>query len=111
MDPTNLISLEMLATFNGQNTQPAYIAVNGVVYDVTSYWRNGQHHGLTAGADMTTAFLNSPHSSSLLAQLPIVGYLPSDQSIINQNVTTKSSGSDDDDDDDDEHDDEHEEDD
>ncbi|MCK7488154.1 MAG: hypothetical protein MZU97_23730 [Bacillus subtilis] len=71
-------TLAELAAFNGQNGAPAYIAVNGVVYNVTnaSGWTNGRHNGiLYAGTDATVAFQGSPHSSSILNNLPIVGNL------------------------------------
>jgi len=46
-----------LAEFNGKNGKNAYIAYDGVVYDVTSKldrtWKNGVHHGLLVGTDLT----------------------------------------------------------
>lgn len=67
-------TLAYLANFNGKNGNPAYIAVSGVIYDVSANrsWVNGSHKGVQAGADVTNAFANSPHAKSLLAQLPIV---------------------------------------
>lgn len=64
-----------LKKFDGQNGTPAYVAVNGTVYDVTNAkkWNNGSHQGLTAGADLTDALSSSPHGDSVLADLPIVG--------------------------------------
>ena len=64
-----------LAKYNGMNGNPAYVAVDGIVYDMTkiSAWKNGQHHGLTAGQDLSVAFAGSPHSKSILDQSPIVG--------------------------------------
>jgi len=40
-----------LAKYNGQAGQPAYVAVDGVVYDVTGVaaWADGKHHGNLAG--------------------------------------------------------------
>lgn len=69
---------EELAKFNGQNGQPAYVAVNGIVYDVTDSkaWAGGKHHGHTAGQDLTDALLNdSPHGDRVLKNLPVVGKL------------------------------------
>ena len=42
-----------LAKYNGQDGQPAYVAVDGVVYDVTGVaaWAGGKHHGNLAGID------------------------------------------------------------
>lgn len=72
-------TLEELATYNGKDGQPAYVAVDGVVYDVTDVpeWANGEHkNGLTAGKDLTEEIKNqSPHGLSVLADLPVVGKL------------------------------------
>lgn len=46
---------EELAKFNGQNGQPAYVAISGTVYDVSNKaaWKGGKHHGNEAGQDLT----------------------------------------------------------
>ncbi len=50
---------EQLSAFNGQNGADSYIAYNGVVYNVTGgNWKNGQHHGLSAGKDLTDQINN-----------------------------------------------------
>ena len=66
-----------LKQYNGQNGNPAYVAVNGTVYDVTNVkgWNNGSHQGLSAGMDLTSELANSPHGDSVLADLPVVGTL------------------------------------
>lgn len=66
-----------LKQYNGQNGNPAYVAVNGTVYDVTNAkgWSNGSHQGLSAGMDLTKELANSPHGDSVLANLPVVGTL------------------------------------
>lgn len=71
-----VFSLEELATFNGQDGQPAYVAVNGVVYDLTSspMWRNGSHNGVRAGRDLTSIF-QSQHGDDRLREFPVVGRL------------------------------------
>ncbi|MEY8442214.1 cytochrome b5 domain-containing protein [Lactobacillaceae bacterium 24-114] len=69
---------EELAKFDGQNGNPAYVAVNGTVYDVSGKkaWTGGKHHGHVAGQDLTDALLNdSPHGDKVLKNLPIVGKL------------------------------------
>ena len=42
-----------LRKYNGQNGAAAYIAIDGIVYDVTHSpaWKNGIHHGYQAGYD------------------------------------------------------------
>jgi predicted heme/steroid binding protein len=49
---------EQLLYFNGKNGRPAYVAVGGVVYDVTNNaaWSAATHFGLTAGNDWTREF-------------------------------------------------------
>lgn len=66
-----------LAKFNGQDGAPAYVAVNGTVYDVTSIsaWSNGKHHGHTAGHDVTAELQAAPHGSKVLSKLTAVGKL------------------------------------
>ena len=74
-----VFTAEELATYNGKDGQPAYVAVDGVVYDVTDVpqWANGEHaNGLTAGQDLTEEITNeSPHGLSVLDDLPVVGTL------------------------------------
>lgn len=66
-----------LAKYDGQNGNPAYVAVDGKVYDVTNVpqWRGGSHAGGTvkAGLDQTEALKRSPHGAKNLEGLPIVG--------------------------------------
>jgi predicted heme/steroid binding protein len=72
------LSLDELADFNGENGQPAYVAVDGVIYDLTNskLWKEGQHNGFQAGADLTSAIKEkSPHGVGKLDGIPIVGKL------------------------------------
>ena len=70
--------LEELAQFNGKDGNPAYVAVNGKVYDVTDVpaWRGGEHqNSVTAGIDATEFISKSPHGASVLNGLKVVGTL------------------------------------
>lgn len=72
------LTLEQLKQFNGKDGNPAYIAVDGVLYDVTSdrHWSNGTHEGYGAGKDLTDAIKNkSPHGIKILNGVPVVGKL------------------------------------
>lgn len=74
-----VFTLEELATYNGKDGQPAYVAVDGVVYDVTASpeWTNGEHKmGVTAGQDLTDIIKEkSPHGVAILEKFPVVGKL------------------------------------
>jgi predicted heme/steroid binding protein len=71
-----VITLDELATFDGQDGRFAYVAIDGLVYDVTGIpaW-NGGHQGLQPGADLTEAIERSPHGRSVLNGLRVVGKL------------------------------------
>lgn len=71
-----VFTLTQLAQFDGRDGRPAYVAVDGIVYDVSNVrqWANG-HQGLLPGADHSEAIRRSPHGRSVLRNLPIVGRL------------------------------------
>ncbi|SIO01732.1 Predicted heme/steroid binding protein [Carnobacterium alterfunditum] len=74
---TKNFTLDELSQYDGKNGNDAYVAVAGNVYDVTNAdkWQNGNHYGVQAGTDCTTAINSSPHGSSVLDGLIIVGTL------------------------------------
>ncbi len=72
------LTVEELAQYNGKDGNPAYIAVDGVIYDVTDVpqWKDGEHNGFSAGNDLTEEIKTiSPHGVSKLKGLPVVGTL------------------------------------
>lgn len=72
------LTLDQLKQYDGKNGNPAYVAVDGIIYDVSnvSAWKNGEHHGYSAGNDLTDIIKNkSPHGVKNLEGLPIVGKL------------------------------------
>lgn len=72
------MTLKELAHFNGQNGVPAYVAVSGVIYDVSNskLWENGNHEGAhQAGQDLTAALQTAPHVRSVVERFPVVGPL------------------------------------
>lgn len=68
-------TLEELANFNGEDGNKAYVAYEGLVYDVTDVpqWKNGKHNGQVAGTDITGIMENAPHGTSKLEGLTVVG--------------------------------------
>ncbi len=75
-DPALEMTLEDLAKFNGKDGVKAYIAVDGVVYDVTEVppWAGGIHQGsYQAGIDASDLITKSPHGKKVLEKLTVVG--------------------------------------
>ncbi|WP_270350995.1 cytochrome b5 domain-containing protein [Ligilactobacillus ruminis] len=68
---------EELEKYDGQNGKPAYVAIDGVVYDVTdvSAWKGGVHHGNKAGQNFSEIIKKSPHGKKVLDKLEKVGKL------------------------------------
>ena len=72
------LTLAELAKYNGKDGQPAYVAVDGIIYDVSAYpkWKNGEHNGYSAGNDLTEIIkTKSPHGVAKLNGVPVVGKL------------------------------------
>jgi predicted heme/steroid binding protein len=71
-------TLEELAYYDGSNGKPAYVAVKGNVYDLSSVvrWAGGKHFGMQAGKDLSIPFMGC-HQGIMdrLNKLPIVGVL------------------------------------
>ena len=72
-----LFTLEELSSYDGKNGRPAYVAVSGVVYDVTDSdaWAGGAHFGLPAGKDLTKEFSACHAGRRILSTLQEVGKL------------------------------------
>lgn len=68
-------TLQELSKFDGKGDKPAYVAVNGTVYDVTNNaaWAAATHFGLTAGKDLTNEFASCHAGEPILSKLIIVG--------------------------------------
>ena len=77
VDETIKLTLTELEMYDGQDGNNAYVAVNGVIYDVTgiSAWTGGSHNGNMAGQDLTNVIMNAPHGESVLDDLDVVGEL------------------------------------
>lgn len=71
---TRVFSPEELAAYDGRDGRPSYVAVNGVVYDVSTVFLDGRHFEHPAGRDLTGAFLRQ-HVPSALSGYPMVGWL------------------------------------
>ena len=74
---TKEFTITELAKYDGKSGNPAYVAVDGVVYDVSvsSAWGGGTHFGLYSGKDLTTEFKSCHSMIDLLNKLPKVGVI------------------------------------
>jgi len=68
-------TMEEIAQYDGKDGRPAYIVVDGVVYDVSNVrqWSSGVHYGFEPGADVTDALAAAPHGANQLNSAEIVG--------------------------------------
>lgn len=70
--------LEDLAKYDGKQNDYAYVAIDGLVYDVSGdrKWRDGEHYdGMTAGKDLSAFISASPHGESILEEYTVIGKL------------------------------------
>lgn len=78
------LTLSDLSKYNGTNGNKAYIALDGVIYDVTNVdiFKKSPHNALKLGSDVTKEF-NECHNGdkSILVRLPIVGSLIYDKMV------------------------------
>lgn len=72
-----MFTLEELAKYNGKDGAEAYVAIDGIVYDLSGLkgWKEGMHNGLEAGKDLSEEIQKSPHGVKKLEGLPVVGTL------------------------------------
>lgn len=74
-----IFTMDEIAEFDGQDGNPAYIVVDGLVYDVTKsgMWSGGVHQGqFRAGQDLTEEIMeDSPHGTGVLDRMEIVGQI------------------------------------
>lgn len=56
-----------LALRNGQDKPQIWVALHGLIYDVTDsrLWRNGKHYEHWAGQDLTDELKDAPHTEKV----------------------------------------------
>jgi len=70
-------TMSELSKYDGTVGNPAYVAVNGMVYDVSlsPSWGGGTHFGLYSGKDLTVQFNSCHNMLQILNKLPKVGVI------------------------------------
>lgn len=77
---TEEITVKEIEKYNGKNGNPAYVAYQGKVYDLSqsSLWSSGEHMGMhQAGKDITEEMQLAPHGEEVLERkkVTLVGKL------------------------------------
>jgi predicted heme/steroid binding protein len=74
-----IITPAQLALRNGQDKPEIWVALRGLVYDVTSsrLWRNGKHYEHWAGQDLTDELKDAPHTENVFDKFKVIGRLKS----------------------------------
>ena len=75
MTPLKEYTLHQLALRNGRDREEVWIAVEGLIYDVTEsrLWREGQHYEHWAGQEMDEELEEAPHTRRVLEKFKVVG--------------------------------------
>ena len=73
--PSGIYDPVTLAAFDGREGRPARVAVQGMVYDVSTLprWRGGTHIKHAAGGDLTGDLARAPHDAAMLERAQRVG--------------------------------------
>lgn len=82
--PDKQINILQLRRNNGDRGTPKWVAVDGIVYDVSDCpkWRAEMHERLHfAGQDLTAEIVDAPHPASVLSNpcVKVVGKLTEDR--------------------------------
>ncbi len=72
------LTLDELSQFDGREGKPAYVALNGNIYDVTNsrLWKDGSHMKKhNSGNDLTKLIKQAPHGEDKVTSMKLVGKL------------------------------------
>lgn len=66
-----------LALRNGQDKPQVWVALHGVIYDVTDsrLWKTGKHYEHWAGQDLTDELKDAPHTEKVFEKFKAIGRL------------------------------------
>ena len=88
-DELKEFSREELATFNGENGQPVYIAHDDKVYDVSEskLWKTGSHmQRHQGGTSLTEDIGGAPHGIEVFEKFPQVGILKPEKDPMDEHI-------------------------
>jgi len=64
-----------LAEYDGEGDNDAYAAVDGLIYDMSELWPEGEHYDYFAGENLTTEITNSPHGAEVMLDVGLTAAL------------------------------------
>jgi len=72
-----LFTRHQLALRNGQDKPEVWVALNGLIYEVTAsrLWKNGKHYEHWAGQDLTDELKDAPHTEKVFDKFKVIGKL------------------------------------
>ena len=90
---TKEFTLEELSQYNGNNGNPAYVAIEGIVYDISNSttWGRGTHFDLIAGQDLTNNINSCNGIIDIISNSPKVGVLRDEDYLSNMNYMNNMS--------------------
>lgn len=70
-------TLAQLSLRNGQDKPEIWVALDGIIYDVTRsrLWRDGKHYEHWAGQDLTPELADAPHTRNVFDKFDPIGRL------------------------------------
>ena len=77
MDDLPEYSRSYLALRNGQDKPEIWVALHGLIYDVSRsrLWRDGKHYEHWAGQDLTDELKDAPHDAKVFDKFKVIGKL------------------------------------
>jgi len=75
--PLPVYTRAQLALRNGQDKPEVWVALNGLIYNVSisRLWRNGKHYEHWAGQDLTDELKDAPHTEKVFDKFTVIGRL------------------------------------
>ena len=72
-----LFNRAQLALRNGQDKPEVWVALHGIIYDVSKsrLWNKGKHYEHWAGQDLTDELPDAPHNEKVFDKFRVVGKL------------------------------------
>lgn len=72
-----LYSKAQLALRNGQDKPQIWVALHGLIYEVSTsrLWRDGKHYEHWAGQDLTEELKDAPHTEKVFEKFKVIGKL------------------------------------